>query len=121
MGKPGHLGCDRHLGNSLGAIAVVLKVRGDNVGALTLLVKMRPVNAKQAIIARELAVRLVELSFPPDAVHTPGIAHVVADKLSRIFAPGGTGIVNKNIHPALEHAIETPAPIRNSEWHRALQ
>ena len=60
---------------------VVLKIRGDNVGALFLVIKMRPANAKQAIIARELALRLVELSFPPDAVHTPGIAHVAADEL----------------------------------------
>ena len=51
----------------------------------------------------------MELSFPPDAVHTPGIAHVVADKPSRVFAPYGTGIVNENIHPALEQATETPA------------
>ena len=100
---------------------VVLKVRGDNVGAMTLLVKMRPSNARQAIIARELALRLVELSFPPDAVHTPGVAHVVADKLSRVFAPGGTGRVDKDIHPALKHAVLTSAPIRNTNWHRALE
>ena len=100
---------------------VVLKVRGDNVGALTLLIKMRPANAKQAIIARELALRLVELSFPPDAVHTPGIAHIVADELSRVYAPKGTGIVSNKIHPALEHAKETPTPKRNEAWYRALQ
>ena len=100
---------------------VVLKVRGDNVGALTLLIKMRPANAKQAIIARELALRLVELSFPPDPVHTPGIAHVVADKLSRVFAPEGAGVANNKIHPALKHAAETQAPMRNEEWYRALQ
>ena len=96
-------------------------MRGDNVGAVTLLIKMRPANAKQAIIARELALRLVELSFPPDAVHTPGIAHVVADELSRVYAPKGTGVVYNKIHPALEHATETLAPTRNEAWHRALQ
>lgn len=88
-------------------------MRGDNVGALTPLIKMRPASAKQAIIARELALRLVELSFPPDAVHTPGIAHIVADELSRVYAPKGTGIVDNKIYPALEHAKETPAPTRN--------
>ena len=100
---------------------VVLKVRGDNAGALTLLIKMRPANSKQAIIARELALRLVELSSPPDAVHTPGIAHAVADELSRLYAPKGAGVVNNKIHPALEHATETQAPTRNEEWYRALQ
>ena len=63
----------------------------------------------------------MELFFPPDAVHTPGIAHVVADKLSRVCAPDGAGVVNENIHPAMEQATETQAPIRNSEWYRALQ
>ena len=100
---------------------VVLKVRGDNVGPLTLLIKIRPATSKQAIIARELALRLVELSFPPDAVHTPGIAHVVADELPRVYAPKGTGVVNNKIRPALEQATETLAPIRNEAWYRALQ
>ena len=64
---------------------------------------------------------IIELSFPPDAVHTPGIAHVVADELSRIYAPKGSGIMSKSIHPALEHAIETAAPKRKEDWYRALQ
>ena len=67
---------------------IVLKVKADNVGALTLLIKMRPGSPKIAIIARELALRLVDLSFPPDAIHTPGVAHVIADWLSRVYAPG---------------------------------
>ena len=82
---------------------------------------MRLANSKQAIIARELALRLVELSFPPDAVHTPGVAHVVAEKLSRVFAPGGTGLVDNSIHQALKPAVETSAPNRNAEWYRALE
>ena len=66
---------------------IVLKVRGDNVTALVLLIKMRPkvtktpgethdaVKAsKLAIVARELALRLVDLSFPPDGEHTPASA-----------------------------------------------
>ena len=64
---------------------IILKVRSDNVGALTLLLKMRPANATIAIVARELALRLADLSFPPDAMHTPGVAHVLADRLSRVF------------------------------------
>ena len=96
-------------------------MRGDNVGALALLIMMRPANSKQAIIARELALRLIELSFPPDAVHTPGIAHIVADKLPRIFAPGGSRPAsNAHIHPALARAKETTAPSRDATWYRAL-
>jgi hypothetical protein len=99
---------------------IVLKVRGDNVGALTLLIKMRPSSPALAIVARELALRLIELSFPPDAVHTPGVAHVIADKLSRIYAPGGGGKASSSLHPALHDAVETQLPVRNRSWYKAL-
>ena len=42
---------------------IILKIRGDNVGALVLCIKMRPANATIAIVARELALRLAGLSF----------------------------------------------------------
>ena len=41
-------------------IRIILNVRGDNVGALTLLRKLRPVSPTIAIVARELALGLVE-------------------------------------------------------------
>ena len=93
-----------------------MKVTGDNIGALTLLIKMRPASPAIAIFARELALRLVELSVPPDAVHTLGIAHVIADKLSRMHAPGGS----KELHPALRDATQTKVPERDAVWYRAL-
>ena len=93
----------------------------DNVGALFLVVKMRPPNATTAIVARELALRLAELSFPPDAIRTPGVAHVLADRLSRVYAPGGPGKVDKTIHPALQDAQLTEVPERNSSWYRTSE
>ena len=98
---------------------IILKVRGDNVGTLTMLIKMRPSSPKLAIVARELALRLVELSFPFDAEHTPGVAHVVADRVSRVFTPGGGGTVHNGLHPALANAIQTTVPTRNKSWYRA--
>ena len=80
---------------------------------------MRPASPTIAIIAREWALRIVELSFPPEAIHTPGVAHVIADKLSRIHALGVSGHC-KDIHPALATATETPAPDRRPEWYRTL-
>ena len=97
-----------------------LKVRGDNVGALTLLVKLRPSSAAQAIVARELALHLIEVSFPPEAVHTPGVSHVIADRLSCVFAPGGSQVVNASVHPALANAVHTHVPERPRQWYRTL-
>ena len=97
------------------------------MGAFTLLIKMRPGSAKVAITARELALRLVELPFPPDAIHTPGVAHVIADRLSRVHAPGNDSKQPgewdgspASCHPALAMATETSAPIRDGAWYRAL-
>ncbi len=97
-----------------------LRVRGDNVGALTLLIKLRPSSPAQAIVARELALHLIEISFPPEAVHTPGVSHVVADRLSRIFAPGGSQVADAGVHPALATATQTTVPNRPRQWYRVL-
>jgi hypothetical protein len=97
-----------------------LRVRGDNVGALTLLIKLRPSSTALAIVARELALHLVEVSFPPEAVHTPGVSHVIADKLSRVYAPGGSQVVSSCIHPALANAVHTQVPERPRSWYRTL-
>ena len=84
-------------------------------------IKMRPANATMAIVARELALRLAELSFPPDAVHTPGVAHVLADRLSRVFAPKGSGVADNSIHPALVNTVRTTVPTRDASWYRASE
>ena len=55
---------------------IILKITGDNVTALTLAAKMRPPSPELAIIARELAFRLIEQSFPPDAQHSGRWAHI---------------------------------------------
>ena len=98
---------------------MVLKVRGDNIGALTLVLKMRPANLTIGIVAREFALRLVELSIQPDVAHTPDVAHVFADRLSKVFAPNGTGIIEKSMHPALVSAQLTEVPVRHTSWYRA--
>ena len=72
---------------------IVLKITGDNASPLTLVTKMRPPSPELAIIARELALRLVELSFPPDAQHKSGAGHVFADALSRVYSPTGAGVL----------------------------
>ena len=72
-----------------------------------------------AVVARELAMRLVDMSFPPDAEHTPGLGHVLADRLSRVYSPSGEGRITDTLHPALASASETRAPIRDSSWYQS--
>ena len=102
---------------------MILRVRGDNVGALTLLVKLRPPtkNPAMGIIARELALNLAQLSFPPEATHTPGLSHVVADVLSRVYSPSGSGIASSALHSALKDAERSQVPERNDSWYRAYR
>ena len=89
------------------------------MAALTLLIKLRPHGPQMAMIAKQLALRLAVLSFPPDAVHTPGVAHVAADRLSRVYSPDGNGKVTCSIHHSLIHAAEVKAPVRTSDWYIA--
>ena len=63
--------------------------------------------------------RLVDLSFPPEFEHTPGIGHVIVDRLSRVYSPIGVGKVSKDIHPALGAAQKPIAPVRDQKWYRA--
>ena len=96
-----------------------LQMRGDNVGALSLLLRMRPSSPQQAIIARELALHTVHYAFPPRVTHTPGLAHVIADALSRCYDPGidKVGILS---HHALKSAVRTDVPTRGRSWYKTL-
>jgi len=99
---------------------VTLQIKGDNVTALTLLLKFRPSTPEMAIIAKELALRLAVLSFPPDAIHVPGVSHIAADALSRVFAPGASNIVDESTHHSLAGAVKDEPPARSDDWYRAL-
>jgi hypothetical protein len=68
--------------------------------------------------SRELASRLVDLSFPPDAEQVSGAGHVFADALSRVYAPTGAGMMTPDLHPAMEGATEATAPKRDSTFYR---
>ena len=64
---------------------VSIKVRGDNIAALTMLSRMQPKSASLQIVARELALDLSQCSYAPDFIeHVPGVANSVADALSRM-------------------------------------
>ena len=96
-----------------------LQVRGDNIGALSLLLRMRPSSQAQAIIAREMALVIVRYSFPPVVVHTPGLAHVIADGLSRMSDPKGPKCDILS-HSGPSDAQRTVVASRPKSWYRTL-
>ena len=87
---------------------VVLKVRGDNVAMLTLILNMRPRTKQMQTIAQELALDMCEFSFVPlVAEHVPGVANKLADELSRRHQPGGVAKPSAILLQARE--IKVPA------------
>jgi len=95
-------------------------VRGDNVAALSMLLKMRPRTDHMAIIGREIALCLVHYSFLPAVYHTPGIAHVTADALSRIHDPAKPEAIRILQRPSLRNATRTEVPVRTAAYYMAL-
>ena len=96
-----------------------LQVRGDNVGALVLMITMRPRTAQLAIIAREMALCLATASFPPRVIHTPGSAHKVADMLSRVAQHAAIGKA-ADTHAALSQSARVPVPARGASFYKIL-
>ena len=65
-----------------------LRLRTDNIAALTTLVRMQPHSSALGLIARELALDIATTAYAPDeAVHIPGLANKAADILSRLYGP----------------------------------
>ena len=97
---------------------IQLELKGDNIGSLALALRLRPKGPNMAIIAREVALSLVHMSFPPKATHTPGVANVLADLLSRVHE-GQTENLH-TCHPALKSAEQSVPEPRPKEWYRTL-
>ena len=94
---------------------VSVRVRGDNMAALSLLAKMQPKSASLQVIAREIALDLSQCSFAPDFVeHVPGISNQVADALSRMSESGSSFC----LPTLLMNARYDSPPIRDHTWWR---
>ena len=66
-----------------------LRVKGDNVSALVMIVRMKANGASNALIARALALDIAEALYEPQVCsHIPGISNLIADHLSRMRALG---------------------------------
>ena len=65
---------------------VILQVRNDNMGALTLFATLKASSTALSIIAREFALDLGRATCKPSLVqHIPGLSNTVCDMLSRRF------------------------------------
>ena len=95
----------------------ILQIRSDNIGALTMLTKLRGGSRPLTLIAREYALDLGRAQWKPDIVtHIPGISNVICDALSRKWEPKQTF----KLPTSLERAGEvTPEP-RPRRWWKTL-
>ena len=67
----------------------LLKIRSDNVGALTLLGRLGTHSPANSLIAREAALDLADSSFAPYiSEHISGVSNMLSDALSRLQQPG---------------------------------
>ena len=94
---------------------VTIRVRGDNLGALSLLCRMQPKSPSLQLVAREIALETSQCSYAPDLVeHIPGVTNVIADLLSRRHELGS----RFQLPASLEHAEYIAPPHRDVSWWR---
>ena len=96
---------------------VRLRVKGDNVSALVMIVRMKAKGASNGLIARELALDIAEALYEPQVCsHMPGISNVIADYLSRMRSQG-----QRDLLAPLRHARQRWLPGRDvGSWWRTL-
>ena len=93
-----------------------LRVRGDNITMLTMVSSLKGTSPSLNKIARELALEFAAAAFKPIAtVHVPGVANVLADKLSRMHAPG----YSAEVPAQLAQSQRVFPPARTPEWYVA--
>lgn len=96
-----------------------LRLRSDNVGALTRFAVLRGKSPALSLIAREFALDLGDMTYMPDVIaHLPGVANVTADTLSRRFDPSKES--TWQLPPLLAHATQHSVPERNRHWWHTL-
>ena len=93
-----------------------LTTKSDSVSALTLLSKLKASGSGPNMVARELALDLGDSAFKPSQfIHTPGVANVLSDRLSRICQPDSSYAVPET----LRDVPRTSVPVRISSFYRA--
>ena len=97
---------------------ITLEVRSDNVTSLTMLTTLRVHGHGMSILGRELALDLgTGVYRPAICAHSPGVAHKVADALSRRYAPA----FEYELPTCLTAALEVSVGPREASYYRSLE
>jgi len=93
--------------------AAKLRLKGDSMTMLSLVVNMRPSSPQLSLIGQELSLVFSNVAFVPImAQHIPGVANVAADALSRWHQPGKP----RALPPQLRHARARVPPPRGDDY-----
>ena len=97
---------------------VQLRVKSDSVSALVLAMNLKTAGRGTSIVAREMALDIASSEYRPHiAEHIPGVDNVIADALSRRFAPDYAFVM-----PAcLAHVPELKLADRDEAYFRTLR
>eukprot|EP00435_Cladocopium_sp_Y103_P050888 s1251_g15.t1 len=96
---------------------VKLRLRSDNVGALTLFAQVKGKSSAHSLLAREFALDLGQAQYRPAiAEHLPGVTNAICDVLSRRFQPG----VKFDLPIQLKKARAVVPPARHKSWWKTL-
>ena len=93
-----------------------LTLKGDNVTALTLALRMKSPPGPLKAIAKEIAMILTKSPYRPRAAkHIPGLANPIADALSRKFDPSKKD--TWKLPAELADAVEIKLAARTNEYY----
>jgi len=99
--------------------AMTLRVKGDSMSMLSLIVNLRTSSPQLSLIGREIAMEYAQAVFVPvQAVHIPGIANTLADELSRRAHPGH--LHREQPHLFLRDARQRQVPARDKSYYVTL-
>ena len=96
-----------------------LTVKGDNMAALTMVIKLQPRSPTLSIIAREIALDVADALYCPTIVaRIPGVVNRTADSLSRRYAPSAQN--GWEVPDYLQNTMEL-IPKRDRTWWRSVE
>ena len=99
------------------SVRIRLSARGDNMTSLQMMLALTAKGPGPSLVARELALEMGDGAYAPDLVeHTPGVANVEADMLSRRHDPTKTW----RLPPVLASVPETIPPRRDRSYYWTL-